>query len=548
MAQVVEVPYEADMTPERFWQLARDLLYTKVYYDTARQEYYTRTLGNGTEAGGEDQLLGLCTEDEINTILVSYLTLVSNYTDQLDDYPEFYEKASNFLLDYDSYKQNRTFCLRKMLSLLVYAANSNEQNMSLNPDSLEPQLRDDVNLSISTNEKFIKIIGWVLYLGYCGPDRDSLLALLEEYGGKEAIIGVLNNYALISRNCDQDEDPYLRDYANYFALLYELCQDEELNLDQLNSIGWPLVKFLLSHLRSASQEDDPVNYLRYKLLLILNEQYMVYQYSHSEETVDNKVFDTLVNDDQLFQSFLPTLILNFNREEDPTIQILMLKILYLIFTTSRTCQSIYLNDLKVIVDIIIRELCNLSTSKDVPLINTYLRVLYPLLVFSNLKDKRYKVDSMRDILKYLDSSEQAPATTKRLAERCLDLDVFKEQPVQAQVPLPSPGPPSRPLAASLPTTPVHTGGSDSSGKLAPPPRPRPRHWSSADRVPAKRESASSTISEDEPYRMYPHGYSTDAESISSTDTISSRRSRGPAPPPPRRRGNSSELSLSRAKV
>ncbi|GME81801.1 unnamed protein product [[Candida] boidinii] len=104
----------------------------------------------------------------------------------------------------------------------------------------------------------------------------------------------------------------------------------------------------------------------------------------------------------------------------------MLKVLYLIFTTSKTCQWVYLNDLKVLIDIFIRELFNLSARRDESLINTYLRVLCPMLIFTNLKDEDYKLDSIKEVLNYLNNFENSSNMTKKLSLKCLKLDLFNK--------------------------------------------------------------------------------------------------------------------------
>ncbi|VEU19443.1 DEKNAAC100055 [Brettanomyces naardenensis] len=592
MAQAVEVSYESNITPQRFWQLARELLYTKLYYDVSNKKYFTKRfkyppmessgqtdIKDGLEGASSDDGEGEeekeevdgevlpCSEEEINTLLVSYLTLVSNYCDQLTDSgkdPEFFENVSKYILAYKNYRLNQTFCIRKMLSLLAYTVGSNEQNMSLDPESFDPQLREKVIQSIETNEKFIRTIGWILYSNYksSGPD---FVDVLKRYRGIEAICAVLHNYDIVSRNA-KEGDPFLENYSNYMELLYQICQAEEIGPQELDAVRSKFLKFLLSKLKPETDEQNPLNYLRFRLLLALNEQYMVRQYSHEHhqdgDDTRNKLFDCLMSSNSYFQNFMETLILNFNRETNQTIQILMLKMLYVIFTTSSTCQSIYLNDLKVIVDIIIRELCNLSLTKDFSLINTYLRVLYPMLLFSNLKGHEYKVDSMRDILTYLSTTEQTNENTQRLANRCLDLDIFKKEDTKSSVDqaVPFPSPISVPrisrtrsasVSTSLPASPLSHG--------PPPPLPRPRHWSSADSVQQSQQRSpiqivtreSSSSSQVSVVSGLEEGNASmgSGSDLSLNSSMSGRTRRLAPPPPPRRRlMSSSDVSLSRAKA
>ena len=83
-------------------------------------------------------------------------------------------------------------------------------------------------------------------------------------------------------------------------------------------------------------------------------------------------------------------------------QLLILKILYLLFTTKGTSEYFYTNDLRVLVDVFLREIVDLDedsesvcrpsdpsspTSHVLPqLRHTYLRVLHPLLTKTQLRE------------------------------------------------------------------------------------------------------------------------------------------------------------------
>ena len=110
--------------------------------------------------------------------------------------------------------------------------------------------------------------------------------------------------------------------------------------------------------------------------------------------------------------------------------------MYLLFTTPSTYQYFYTNDLRVLVDILVRNLLDLPESA-VALRHTYLRVLYPLLEFTQLKDppyhKRQEIQKLLAMLcgDYLGNEvassvsgtvwnhfEDVDETTKRLVRRC----------------------------------------------------------------------------------------------------------------------------------
>lgn len=122
---------------------------------------------------------------------------------------------------------------------------------------------------------------------------------------------------------------------------------------------------------------------------------------------------------------------------ETSLQLLTLKLLYLLFTTPSTQEYFYTNDLRVLVDILVRNLLDLP-SDAAALRHTYLRVLYPLLAHTQLKQPpHYKCEEIRKLLAVLAGAqpmqdygdddlgsglwghfEEADETTKRLVTRC----------------------------------------------------------------------------------------------------------------------------------
>lgn len=109
-------------------------------------------------------------------------------------------------------------------------------------------------------------------------------------------------------------------------------------------------------------------------------------------------------------------------------QLLTLKLLYLLFTTPPTYEYFYTNDLHVLVDILVRNLLDLPEEAS-SLRHTYLRVLYPLLEHTQLQyPPHYKRDAIRKLLLVLGGGHLADVswghfdavdeTTKRLVKRC----------------------------------------------------------------------------------------------------------------------------------
>jgi hypothetical protein len=115
----------------------------------------------------------------------------------------------------------------------------------------------------------------------------------------------------------------------------------------------------------------------------------------------NRVVKQLSLHGSSFRTFGENIILLLNRETETSQQLLILKVLYLLFTTKATYEYFYTNDLKVLVDIIIRNLMDLPDEKN-SLRHTYLRVLYPLLAHTQLSQPpHYKKGEVTRVLRIL---------------------------------------------------------------------------------------------------------------------------------------------------
>src|SRR5882757_9750503 len=127
--------------------------------------------------------------------------------------------------------------------------------------------------------------------------------------------------------------------------------------------------------------------------------------------------------------------------EDLVMQLLVLKMLYILFSTKGLSEYFYTNDLCVLVDVFLREIVdldeesesvcnysdNMSTSNldNFQLRHTYLRVLHPLLTKTQLRDIPYKRPQILVALESLlgnSKIREVNPTTKRLVDRCLSGD------------------------------------------------------------------------------------------------------------------------------
>ena len=135
-----------------------------------------------------------------------------------------------------------------------------------------------------------------------------------------------------------------------------------------------------------------------------------------------------------YMTFGENIILLLNRETETSLQLLILKLLYLIFTTKATHEYFYTNDLRVLLDVIIRNLLDLPNEL-VSLRHTYLRVLYPLLAYTQLSQPpHYKRDEVVKVLSILGGSanahwEPADETTVRLVERVAKVAWLRDEDI-----------------------------------------------------------------------------------------------------------------------
>ncbi|BFZ56284.1 pre-rRNA processing [Savitreella phatthalungensis] len=253
--------------------------------------------------------------------------------------------------------------------------------------------------------------------------------------------GVVEN--LVAAAKDNAADAY-RFTRLILVSLYELCRAQKISRDDLLCFDTEFSWFLLRNVELARDESDPFSYITIKLMLALNEQYMVAALpSGSQEpfsrqstdqrpaleqqrgatAVDNAIVKVLSDHGSRFKAFGENVIRMLNRERDPILQLLILKQLFLIFTNPTTHEYFFTNDLHVLVDVFIRELYDLPQEHE-SLRHTYLRVLHPLLTNTQLRNSpHYKAAELVKLLNSLNKecSHFGPvgATTVRLLARCL---------------------------------------------------------------------------------------------------------------------------------
>lgn len=225
----------------------------------------------------------------------------------------------------------------------------------------------------------------------------------------------------------QEDDPGL--HRLLLELVYEMSRIEKLRVEDLTRVDDGFVTYLFQLIEGVSDDvHDPYHYPIIRVLLVLNEQYMVASTltvtDPDSPTVPltNRVVKCLSLYGPDYRTFGENLILLLNRETETSLQLLILKLLYLLFTTKATYEYFYTNDLRVLLDVIVRNLLDLP-NEFLSLRHTYLRVLYPLLAHTQLNQPpHYKRDEIIKVLGILGGSGSfhfAPPdeTTARLVDR-----------------------------------------------------------------------------------------------------------------------------------
>ncbi|GAB1317288.1 pre-rRNA processing [Madurella fahalii] len=223
------------------------------------------------------------------------------------------------------------------------------------------------------------------------------------------------------------KDPRL--HRLLLQLMYEMSRIEHLRPEDLMQVDDSFVTYLFQLIEALSDDaSDPYHYPVIRVLLVLNEQYMVASTSAAADpagpsaSLTNRVVKVLSVSGPSFRTFGENIILLLNRETETSQQLLILKLLYLLFTTSATYEYFYTNDLRVLLDVIIRNLLDLPAEANM-LRHTYLRVLAPLLAHTQLSQpphyKRDQILSLLEILRGSGSVHFLPPepTTLRLVER-----------------------------------------------------------------------------------------------------------------------------------
>ncbi|KAE8136751.1 hypothetical protein BDV38DRAFT_249077 [Aspergillus pseudotamarii] len=363
----------------------------------------------------------LCSsEDLIDNALRSYLNLATKYKDE-----------------YLQTELEVTRCSYKLLSSKIFASHADYVRRQM----IYGLLQDDDSDTLCLISSFLL---------FDGRQNEVALHMMNEEGAFPRLLELLQ-----AQNRKKDvEGDGTGLHRLFMDLIYEMSRIQRIKIEDLVLVDDEFVKSLFDIIEELSYDSsDPYHYTVIRVLLVLNEQFMISAHDPVDEKsstpLTNKVIKILSMHGNLYKTFGENIILLINREAETSLQLLTLKLLYLIFTTPTTFEYFYTNDLHVLVDILIRNLLDLPEEASA-LRHTYLRVLYPLLAHTQLKTPpHYKQEELRRMLSILvrgqlSSNEidqekimhfdEVDETTRRLVVRCATVDWLRDEEPDAQVP------------------------------------------------------------------------------------------------------------------
>ncbi|KAL3232889.1 Protein LDB17 [Nakaseomyces bracarensis] len=403
-------------------------------------------------------------EFNVNSNLVKYIKLSTDcYKEDIKSDQDLF-RMSLLFTESELFKSNKNFCISKLLSLLNIDLLEMNMKFIIVYILLFESKRDVNSLEIMLQYQGFNVFYNTLY---------TALAYIQKYGAER---GVAEHQITNPKTAEWTEIDLniLEEMKQISTVLMELLflvfKYGKCGVENVQIIDDFFTYFLMNSIRSDTTE-DMLNNAQFKLLLALNEQYILFSKKYE---IENKVFKCLLNS-SVSKRFVELLLLKFNRVVEPSLQIMMCKLIYLVVTTTENNVAMnffYLNDLNVFIDVLIRELQNVNEKQEF-LRNTFLRVILPLLKNTEISVTHYRKDDLTDLFLYLSKLENIcdnchisaeHETTVRLAKRCLTDVEWMDTELYDGSSVTSNGPES--IQSSLSSTPTNTTG--------PPPIVRPR--------------------------------------------------------------------------
>ncbi|KAL0575396.1 pre-rRNA processing [Marasmius crinis-equi] len=371
------------------------------------------------------------TLEQLDGTLKRYVAFCACYHEQYLQSPLQLEHACHLILDSELF----AFHSERMCDILT-----NEAKSSTNPHFQFISFSILLHFGIRRNDFFRSTKRWRPLLPLL---MDQVLVEIDS-DAEDAYLGVTGSSNGSGSTIPVPIEAKLRSLG--VMLLYEVCRVQKLSLQDLKVFDDAFLDYLFDLVeQTRHMQDDTFNYSVIKLIVALNEQFMVVSVNNGapmdngkaepHAAASNRVLRVLMRRLNSSKTFGENMIFMLNRAEhtpeDLCMQLLVLKLIYLLFTSKGTSEYFYTNDLCVLVDVTLREIVDLDEDSE-SLRHTYLRILHPLLTKTQLRDVPYKRPQILRALENLGGLRDAKfgyfgrkeinSTTKRLVERCLTGD------------------------------------------------------------------------------------------------------------------------------
>ncbi|KAF9281538.1 hypothetical protein BGZ68_006576 [Mortierella alpina] len=352
-------------------------------------------------------------EAQVNT----FLSLLVQYQDEfLDPAGRDLEQSCYRLFDSDLFQNNTLSIAASVIDRAIQTTHNSARRMGGDGEDDSQDNHDmwiTYNVLLYAGQELPKIYNWML--------KSEFFAKLK--------------YQILQTD-------HMRLQPLAVNLMYEMCRVQSLKPCDLALADEDFLHYLLDLVeRTRDDTDEQLNYGTIKLLLAFNEQYMLNSAAcraASNYTPSNLLLATLADRPGASCTFGENLIFMLNRAEDTALQMLILKLLYLLFTSPKHAlnEFFYTNDLHVLVDVVLRELRNLPEEEE-SLRHAYLRVMGPLLTNTQLRNEQaiYKRAEILRCLGELGGGDQDDDLRARLWEQELLEQQLQQQLRQANASL-----------------------------------------------------------------------------------------------------------------
>ncbi|KAF9284786.1 hypothetical protein BGZ68_004435 [Mortierella alpina] len=349
-------------------------------------QFYTEELKDVLEGGGFHQ------SPELQ--VGAFLSLIVQYQDEfLDDSGQDLVHCCYRLFDSDVYQQHMETITRSIIDRAIQSPDNKDMWISY-------------HVLLYAGKEFPKVYHWMLKSEYFAKLKYQIL---QQEGSKLQPLAV--------------------------NLMYEMCRVQMLRESDLALVDETFLNYLLDFVeRTRADAAEFLNYGIIKLLLVFNEQFMLNRAHYTQAGPQlaysgNPLLSVLMDRPGASCTFGENLIFMLNRAEETALQMLILKLLYLLFTSPGLFEFFYTNDLHVLVDVVIRELWDLPGEEE-SLRHAYLRVMGPLLTNTQLKKATYKRAEIVRVLRELGGGDLDSTLRKQLNEQHLREQLLEQERAQ----------------------------------------------------------------------------------------------------------------------